>query len=192
MKRIFNQLTTILIILILISGCGYGEFKDAELDVPTIEVTSSSVVDGKLVKPVAADKQSNDPRGKNHSPAISWEQVEGANYYAIIMFDESANWLHLFITDITDTEIKEGEYTDLKTYVGPYPPKSSGEHTYRIEVFAIKKQPNYPIGKLDSRESYSSLVNHLNEVGGKLDNILARGYVKGSYENGTKGSEKTQ
>lgn len=178
-----HYLTTTFVCLLLFTGCGYGDFKDSDLNVPVIEVTSSSIVDGKLAQACAANKKPNDPLGENQSPALRWDAVEEANYYAVIMFDESANWLHMFVTDITDTQLKEGEYTNSKTYVGPYPPKSSGEHTYRIEVFAIKQQPNYPIGELDSRESYSNIVNHLNEVGGKMNNILARGYVQATYTN---------
>jgi len=137
MKKILS-LTTLLISILLISGCSLVEFKDADLDVPTISVSSSSIVDEKFSSTIAADKKSNDPIGENHSPALSWEAVKDANYYAVIMFDETANWLHLFVTDIIDTQLSEGTYTDTNTYIGPYPSKSSGEHTYRIEVFAIK------------------------------------------------------
>ncbi len=192
-KKLLILTATTLTGLFLITGCGLsGEFKDASLDVPKITVTSTSIVEGKLLSSTAADKKSNNPLGKNQSPDVSWESVGDANYYAVIMFDESANWLHFFVTDITATEIKQGKYTDTKTYIGPYPPKSTGEHTYRIEVFAIKEQPNDIIGKLDGKNSYSGIVNHLNQVGGNSDNILARGHITGTYQNGvnTDGSAK--
>ncbi len=193
MKKILIQTVTMITCLLLITGCGLrSEFTDASLDVPAIEVTSTSIVEGKLLTTTAADKKSNNPLGENKSPAVSWESVEDANYYAVIMFDESANWLHFFETDITTTKIEEGKYSDSKTYIGPYPPQSAGEHTYRIEVFAIKNQPNYPIGELDSRESYSGIVNHLNQVGGNSDNILARGYILGTYKNGDNTKEDTK
>ena len=169
-----------------------GEFTDVKLNVPNIKVTSTSIVEGKLLTITSANKKSNIQPGENKSPEVSWEMVEDANYYAVIMFDESANWLHFFETDITTTKIEEGKYTDVKTYIGPYPPKSSGVHTYRIEVFAIKEQPTDPIGKIDSKESYNSIVNHLNQVGGNSDNILARGYITGTYENGTSKKEDTK
>src|SRR5690554_3994097 len=114
MKKILS-LTTLLISILLISGCSLVEFKDADLDVPTISVSSSSIVDEKFSSTIAADKKSNDPIGENHSPALSWEAVKDANYYAVIMFDETANWLHLFVTDIIDTQLSEGTYTNTNT-----------------------------------------------------------------------------
>lgn len=60
----------------------------------------------------------------------------------------------------------------------PYPPKSAGTHTYRLSVFAIKELPKDTIGKIDGKNSYAKLVNHLNQVGGNVDNILACGYVE--------------
>lgn len=110
--------------------------------------------------------------------------MEGANYYAVMMFDVDANWLHFMVTDVTGTELEQGAYTATDTYVGPYPPKSAGTHTYRIAVFAIQKQPNDTIAKPDSRQSYAELVNHLNQVGGSSDNIIAYGYVEGTYTYG--------
>ena len=89
--------------------------------------------------------------------------------------------LHLFVTDITETVLQQGAYTDINTYIGAHPPKSAGTHTDRIAVFAIKDQPNDTIGKLDARNSYAGLVNQLNQVGGNSDNILADGYVEGTY-----------
>jgi len=193
MKKILIQTVTMITFSLLITGCGLrSEFKDARLDVPTIKVRSTSIVEGNLLTATAADKKSNNPLGENKSPAVSWESVEDANYYAVIMFDESANWLHFFETEITDTEIEEGEYSDLEVYIGPYPSQSSGVHTYRIEVFAIKEQPNYTISEVDSRESYNFIVNHLNQVGGNYDNILARGYVLGTYKCGDKTEEDTK
>jgi phosphatidylethanolamine-binding protein (PEBP) family uncharacterized protein len=193
MKKLLVLTTIILTNLLLTTGCGLsGEFSDTTLNVPEITVTSKSIVEGELLTTTAANKKSNNPSGENKSPQVSWELVEDANYYAVIMFDESANWLHFFETDITTTKIEEGRYTDEKTYIGPYPPKSSGVHTYRIEVFAIKNQPTDPIGKVDSKESYKSIVNHLNQVGGNSDNILARGYITGTYENGTSKQEDTK
>lgn len=193
MKKVLMITVIMSTCLLVFTGCGLSsEFTDARLDVPTITVTSTSIEGGKLSTNTAADKKSNNPIGKNYSPAVNWESVEGANYYAVIMFDMSANWLHLFVTDITDTEIEEGEYSDLEAYIGPYPSQSSGVHTYRIEVFAIKEQPNYTIGEVDSSESYSFIVNHLNQVGGNYDNILARGYVLGTYENENNTEEATK
>lgn len=184
MKTILRAIAAAVFLALTMTGCGNGKFEEAILNVDSIAITSSSVSeDGKLFT-VTAAKEHNDPSGENQSPAVSWESVEGANYYAVVMFDVDANWLHFMVTDITDTELVQGAYTDSATYVGPYPPKSAGTHTYRIAVFAIKEQPNDTIAKVDSRQSYAGLVNHLNQVGGNSDNIIAYGYVEGTYTHG--------
>lgn len=168
-------------LLLVLTGCGGDQFTEVTLDVPAITVTSTSVRDDdKLLTATAAAKR-NDPPGKNQSPAVSWEMVDGANYYAVMMFDVDANWLHFFVTDITEPSLPQGAYTDTDTYVGPYPPKSAGTHTYRLSVFAIRELPKDTIGKMDGKNSYAELVNHLNQVGGNADNILACGYVEGTY-----------
>lgn len=185
MKR--KLITSIMFIAIIsLVGCAvYGEFKDAELDVPTIVVESDSIKDGNLITAISASKAPNNPIGENQSPQLSWESVSGANYYAICMFDETANWLHFFVTDIKETSIRQGQFTAEDTYIGPYPPKSDSAHKYRIEVFAIKEMPKSFIGNFDGKNSYEEIINHLNQVGGNSDNILARGYISGTYKHGT-------
>lgn len=192
MKKVLKISVVAIMLLSVLTGCG-GEFTEAALEVPSITVTSASVTDeGKLLTATAAVERNN-PQGENQSPAVNWETVEGANYYAVMFFDTNANWLHLFVTDITDTELPQGAYADTNTYVGAYPPKSKGTHTYRISVFAIKEQPNDTIGKLDGQNSYAGLVNHLNQVGNNSDNILAYGYMEGTYTYGdqTTGDKET-
>ena len=184
LKKSLILIITVLSLALLVTGCAGQSFTDAELGVPEISVTSDSIVQGRLVTDVAADRSPNVPLGGNQSPHVSWEPVDGADYYAVIMFDESAGWLHFLVTDITVTEIEQGRYTDTTTYVGPYPPKSSGEHNYRIEVFAIREQPTDSIAKINSRSSYAGIVNHLNQVGGNSDNIIARGHITGTYQYG--------
>lgn len=171
-------------LLLLLTGCASKSvFTDANLDVPIIKVTSTSIEDGQLSTITVADRTPNNPLGDNQSPAVSWDAVEDANYYAVCMFDEDANWLHFFVMDIQTTSIEQGKYSSPNVYVGPYPPKNGLPHHYRIEVFAIKEQPNDFIGKLDGKNSYENIVNHLNQVGGKSDNIIARGHVTATYKN---------
>lgn len=166
--------------LFLLSSCSRSEFSDLSLDVPNIDVTSASIdVNGRLDTATTADKKQNDPRGSNQSPQTSWASVEGAACYAVVMFDESANWLHWIQTNITDQSLEQGAYTLTSDYVGPYPPKGSGDHRYRIEVFALEQAPTVSVGKLDKSNSYADVVRTLDENGG----ILARGYVVGSYSN---------
>jgi phosphatidylethanolamine-binding protein (PEBP) family uncharacterized protein len=159
-------------------------FTDLLLDVPQIAVVSASINEaGELPRETAANKKPNDPLGNNQSPHLSWEPVEGAAYYAVCMFDEDANWLHWLVLDVLKTELAQGEYTSRKYYVGPYPPKNKGSHRYRIEVFALKRSTDNLVLKVDARQVYSDIVKYLNRSGNGESNIMARGYIVGTYEN---------
>lgn len=174
----------VVLLMTVLTSC-QSKFVDADLNVPKITVTSTSInSDGRLLTESAADKSPNSPLGSNKSPQLSWDAVEGASCYAVCMFDEDANWLHWLVTDIQKTSLQAGEYTAKNQYVGPYPPKIVGRHHYRIEVFALKQEPDKVSGKMDSSESYKTIVDSLNVVGGRTDNILARGNIIGTYANG--------
>lgn len=165
------------------SGAVSSGQKSATSQNPKITVTSSSIdKSGKLPIETAADKE-NDPPGSNKSPQVSWNAVDGASGYAICMYDDDASWLHWFASGIKTTSLNLGAYTDKEHYVGPYPPRSSGKHHYRIEVFALKQMPTEQIADVDTDFNYNSFVKKLNQAGGKTDNILARGYIVGIYEN---------
>lgn len=155
----------------------------SQMQVQKITVTSSSIdKSGKLLAETAADKE-NDPPGSNKSPQVSWNAVNGAAGYAVSMYDDDAGWLHWFASGIKATSLNLGAYTDKEHYAGPFPPRSSGKHHYRIEVFALKQMPTEQIADVDADCNYNNLVKKLNQVGGKTDNILARGYIVGIYEN---------
>lgn len=159
-------------------------FEDLQLDVPNIAISSTSInEDNEFVRETLADKKPNDPLGENQSPQLSWEAVEGAELYAVGMFDENANWLHWLVLDLQKTELTQGEYTSHKYYVGPYPPKNKGAHKYRIEVFALKRPTDNLILKVDALHSYYDIVRYLNRSGNGEQNILARGYIVGFLGN---------
>ena len=179
MKRQIAGLLCIIMIFAL-TACGGDEFANLTLDVPSIEVKSASIdATGRLDTATAANNKPNDPLGNNYSPQVSWSAVDGATCYAIVMFDESANWLHWIQTGITETLLEQGAYTQESDYVGPYPPTGSGEHQYRIEVFALEQTPVMSVRKLNQSNVYADLVSALDEAGG----IIARGYVVGTYSN---------
>ncbi|MDR0292883.1 MAG: hypothetical protein LBH95_01870 [Oscillospiraceae bacterium] len=178
------KLMLVLFIITGVSGCTRPKFEDAALNVPQIAVSSDSVDEtGKLLTETAADRKPNNPLGSNQSPHLAWDAVDGAAYYAVCMFDESANWLHWLVLDTEKTELAQGEYTSRNEYVGPYPPQNSGQHHYRIEVFALKQATDHLILKLDAKHSYSDIARYLNRSGNGENNIVARGYVMGIYEN---------
>lgn len=176
----------ILSIALGISGCseGHREFEDSDLDVPQIAVSSGSIDEaGNLLTETAADKSPNDPLGSNESPQLTWDAVDGAAYYAVCMFDEDANWLHWLVWDLDETGLEQGAFTSHGTYVGPYPPVNSGQHHYRIEVFALKQATDNVVLKLDAQQSYPEIVRYLNRSGNGESNILARGHIVGTFEN---------
>ncbi len=174
---------SILVLALVLSAC--GKFEDAPLEVPEMKLTSESINnEGKLLTATAADKGSNNPTGENQSPQLAWEAVEGAAAYAVCMFDEDANWLHWFTT-VQETELAQGRDTDHSVYVGPYPPKALGRHNYRIEVFALQEATGKLPGKMDARNTYADIVKGINaKADGQQGNVLARGHIIGTYQNG--------
>jgi len=183
----FQAVVIVLLVIFVIwgiVGCTNPKFEDTELDVPQITVSSDSIDEtGKLLIDTVADKKPNNPLGSNQSPQLTWDAVDGAAYYAVCMFDEDANWLHWLVLDLDKTELEQGEYTSHSDYIGPYPPNNSGQHNYRIEVFALKQATDNVILKLDAKQSYSDIVRYLNRSGNDESNIIARGHIIGSYEN---------
>lgn len=174
----------VLTIVLVISACTRKKSEDIELDVPQIAVSSDSIdITGRLLTETAADRKPNKPPGRNQSPQLTWDAVAGAEYYAVCMFDEDANWLHWLALDLEKTGLKQGECTSHDEYVGPYPPANSGRHNYRIEVFALKQATDNLILKIDAKQSYSDIVRYLNRSGNDEDNIIGRGHVIGYYEN---------
>lgn len=113
---------------------------------------------------------------------MSWSEVEGAGCYMVVMFDEDANWLHWFVGELTQTELEQGAYNNA--YVGPYPPNMVGRHNYCIEVFALRQAPDAVVAKMDARNAYPDIVGSFDTAGGSTGNILARGYVVGTYAHG--------
>lgn len=187
-KTLISGLVFILFILLL-PGCAPKDKEEepAHEDVSaeaTMGVSSESLISGRW-----SDTISNLPGGENLSPQISFSPVPDAESYCIYMLDESAGqWEHWISYHLTETEYAEGEKTDTDTYsyIGPYPPKGSGEHTYTVYVFALKADPDggYPsafdapfITADELREK------HLDISGGKPGNVLGYGTVSGTFSN---------
>lgn len=182
-----KQRLTILILCaaLLLAACGKGKANMTDsITVPTITVSSSSITEGgRLLTACAADKAPNDPMGENQSPALSWQAVSGAACYAVVMFDTDANWLH-WLAVTRENTLDLGAYGADTGYTGPYPPTGTGRHSYRIEVFALAQDPGSTNVKLDSAQPWEAVVDSLDKADGEAGNILARGYVTGTYEHG--------
>ena len=157
----------------------------------TMTVSSENLKNGVWDKVIT-----NTTDGKNLSPQLKFDKVEGADHYVIYMIDESAhNWVHWIATDVRENELptgaNTGAYADNDTfrYVGPYPPPYSGDHIYTIYVYALKDNPEADMD-FDFDKSYLGAddlyYNHL-DISGKKDdinlygNVLAYGYLSGTY-----------
>ena len=181
-----RKFTGIILIVFLLSffGCGKNDVtedsagSDGFLSEATMEISSESLNLGRWNNSI-----SNLDNGKNLSPQISFEPVNGAESYCIYMLDESAgNWVHWSACHITETELEEGASDSMSesSYVGPYPPKGSGDHKYSVYVFAMKDDPDtgYPDQFdepfVDADKLYQ---DHLNKEG----NVLEYGYIEGMF-----------
>lgn len=151
-----------------------------ESNIATFEVTSESLKDG-----VWDTVITNTANGKNQSPQLSWEAVEGAESYSIYMVDTSAsNWSHWRSADVTETNLAQGWATE-KEYVGPYPP--SGTHDYEIYVFALKEQPSAkPTVMFNSGNSafFKDIMALDKSESSESGNIISYGHIKGTYTHG--------
>ena len=111
----------------MLTGCGREERK---ADDQNIVITSADLKDGEW-----NDVITHTAFGENKSPQLSWNAVDGAGCYAIIMIDpDGNNWLHWIETDIRQNDIPTG-YSSNDKYIGPYPP--AGTHHYIVYVYAL-------------------------------------------------------
>ena len=140
---------------------------------PVFEVTTTSIENGEW-------RQETGLMIDNLSPELTWEPVEGATKYAVIMLDVSTNnWLSWFVI-VDETHLDEGAYTEQDVYVGPYPP---GTHTYEVYVIALRTDPkpvSFPIDS--SGGDISAKMNFLNVASdGSNGNVLAYGMIRADY-----------
>ena len=184
-----KRLLIFIICVAILSGCSAQDRKkelthEAMLSGASMNVTSESLVSGRW-----SDAISSLPGGENLSPQLSFSPVTDAASYCIYMLDESAGqWEHWISYHLTGTELAEGGNTDAEesSYIGPYPPKGSGEHVYTVYVFALKADPDggYP-SEFDapSIPAEDLLQKHLDISGGKPGNTLEYGYLSGTFSN---------
>ena len=144
---------------------------------PAFEVTSQSLHDGKWDEVTAYSVD-----GKNASPELSWEPVEGASTYVIYMIDmDTAYFIHWKSSDITETSLPEG-WAPSSDYVGPYPP-SGVTHKYNVYVFALKNPVERVKGSIRTiSPKVLEFMEALDtDANGNTGNIIAVGRVTGSY-----------
>ncbi len=139
------------------------------------DLTSASIADGEW-------KTETGLKEKNISPELTWDAVDGASKYAVIMIDDTTanKWLHWF-TIVDKTHLDEGEFTDSTTdYAGPYPPET---HNYDVYVVALAEDPGDVAFKLDTPggDIAERLTSLNNKTDGSTGNVLAYGLVEADY-----------
>ncbi|SEP56173.1 Uncharacterized conserved protein, phosphatidylethanolamine-binding protein (PEBP) family [Lachnospiraceae bacterium NE2001] len=171
----------------------YGHYEKTIYDFKenaTMTVSSADLQNG-----VWSDRITNTEKGENLSPELSFDKVEGADYYFIYMVDESANnWVHWVASDVREEELATGanvnQYKDNPEfkYVGPYPPVGSGEHTYTIFVYAMKGKPDKDMELKFDEESLSADYMYYDYLAisksgdpDEYGNVIAYGYISGTY-----------
>ena len=188
MRKLVRTLLSGMLICVTLCGCGGGDIsaksetyieKTVFDDLNKFNVTSDTLNNGKWDK-----KISNTKSGDNISPELTWEAVEGADRYVVIMIDGA--WLHMDVftteTSLAEGAIKRGSRGDQ--YVGPYPP-SGTTHTYSVFVFALKNEMGKtPLFFDGGGNSIDLIYQKLNvDIDGNEGNVIAYGRLDGNYTN---------
>lgn len=143
----------------------------------TFKVTSDSLTDG-----VWDDITSNTHIGKNASPQLSWEPVEGAAEYAVYMFDTNTNgYLHWKSGGITETTLPEGWASPLE-YNGPHIGHGY-THNFDIYVIALKTPVEKLKGTVNGQnKKLGEFIKELDtDKDGNSGNIISYGKVSGTF-----------
>ena len=148
------------------------DLKSADVieNLDTFEVTSKSIFYGEWIKETGG-------QNGNVSPELSWEKVDGAGAYAIMITDLDTDdyFLHGYRTSDT-THLDYGDLGDDE-FLGPIPPSP---HNYKVYVFALKEavDPGLRVAKQNCHpEHLFDLLNKDNP-----GNVIAYGTVTASYE----------
>ncbi|MCR4689951.1 MAG: hypothetical protein K5739_01215 [Lachnospiraceae bacterium] len=154
------------------SGAASGSVSEEQL--PVFDVSSTSLEDGNWLTETGA-------KHENRSPQLSWDAIDGADRYVVLMLDKDAgNWLHWFEI-VSQTELEAGMFSGKENgYVGPYPPET---HEYDVYVIALAGEPEKSSFLLDTTgDSIRDKLTMLNTAkDGSVGNVLSYGVVKGLY-----------
>lgn len=176
----------IVILAVFAAGCGSAAvMPESSSTVPAssepavlfLNLSSDDLSDGVWNSVIASNGS-----GQNLSPELSFDAVEGAEEYAVVMIDpDGNNWLHWIASGITTTELSEG--SNPGSYKGPYPP--SGTHTYEVTVYALKAAPDVLPGTFDAAgNSPEDLFAGMDTAGGSRGNVIVSETISGTYTAG--------
>ncbi|MGI6737768.1 MAG: YbhB/YbcL family Raf kinase inhibitor-like protein [Anaerovoracaceae bacterium] len=156
-------------------GKDAGDSRDSSQSKTTITVTSDNLHDG-----VWDTEITHLSGGRNESPELTWNAVDGAEEYAIIMLDPDAeNWMHWRVTGLKDTHLDEGKTPAEGKYRGPNPPK--GTHRYVVTVYALKAPADSVPGNFGGANKDAGKIREAFDTSdGETGNILCEGTLEGT------------
>lgn len=186
----------IVILAVFAAGCGSAAAETEAKQSAAVMPESSSTVPASSEPAVLSLNLSSDDlsdgvwnsviasngSGQNLSPELSFDAVEGAEEYAVVMIDpDGNNWLHWIASGIKRTHLSQGE--NPGSYQGPYPP--SGTHTYEVTVYALKAAPDGLPGTFDAAgNSPEDLLAGMDTAGGLRGNVIVSETISGTYTAG--------
>lgn len=184
-KRILSVCLALMLACSCMLICSPAALAESET---AMTLTSKSANDDHCLLRACAYTKNTSPKGGGKSPQLSWSKVEGAKYYAVYMFDITANWSHWLVKAIPakKTSLKLGAYKKSNGYIGPYPPKGSGRHTYRIRVFALKDKPDTFKYQNNKPGDMFTVIEKLDTHNKMSGNVIDSVYLDLSYEYGDK------
>lgn len=129
--------------------------------------------------------------GNNICPKISWNCVENAKSYVIIMEDPDvavvSNFIHLFLyVDIINNrscntlshKLYFGKNSlNENSYHGPCAPKDTGVHRYIFSIYALNKKIKFN----RNNNKINSSKNFINKIKNMDYNILSKDRVQFTY-----------
>ena len=134
----------------------------------TFEVTSESIFYDEWIKETGSENG-------NVSPELTWEKVDGATSYTIIMLDLDVESFILHAYSVSDTNhIDLGE---MDEFFGPTP---QSPHNYAVYVFALKEAVDLNLTVTSRNFNTEKLLEMLTKD--NPDNAIAYGSVTASYE----------
>lgn len=141
----------------------------------TFSASSESLKDGEWVKETGS-------LNGNVSPELTWDEVDGATRYAILMMDPDAGvgpHVHWYVT-VEGTHVDAGSFDgEEEGYVGPHPPRT---HEYDVYVFALKDESSAKFIFDAAGEDIDERARRIDEkVDGESGNIISYAMVSGVY-----------
>jgi Raf kinase inhibitor-like YbhB/YbcL family protein len=167
------------LVAVFVAACGGDE------ELPDLDAGDEFTVEGPFENGDSVPQRFT-CEGEDVSPALSWEAVEGADEYALVMSDPDApggTFVHWVVFGLSSerTELEEDAPVpeenrgttsfDTDEYRGPCPPEGDDPHRYEFTVHALAGAPG-------DTEPGVGAAELLDAIG---DSVIATGTLTGTY-----------